>query len=227
MAQRMVIVNASTLLTDEQVKAWVGPLQKQATEFRAAWGKEAAELELSFCPMSQIPDLLPGDWPIFLNKHSKDAGDAGWHTKEGSRVYGRVFVGDCLLAGIQVSSDLSHEVVETQLDPTADKTYKMGDGRLAALESADAVEADASGYYEDGVLLSNYVLPDYFSDREDGKYDRQGYLKEPCPALLPGGYMDISRGSAWETVQMDRHDGLPGRRFILPRFRRWRRREVA
>jgi hypothetical protein len=221
MTQVMPIVNASDLLGDDRVQSWLPALQRQADEFSKAWGGMAEELHLTFCPMSGIAGLDPGDWPIFLNRHSQEAGDLGWHTREGVRVYGRVFVGDCLRFGIEVSADISHEMVETQLDPTAERTYRMDDGTLAALEAADAVEADASGYRDGGVLLSNWVTPDYFSNRQGlaSSYDRCGMLRAPCPALLPGGYMDIYAGGKWSTRQLDR-DGLPGRRLLLPRHRR-------
>lgn len=224
--QNVVIVNASTLLMDEQVKAHIIPLQAQVDrDFLPAWGNKATAVSISFAPMSEIPHLDPTKcWPIFLNKHSNDPGALGWHDDQTGRIFSRVFVGDCMRYGLDWGVTLSHELLEMILDPDVSRVWKMPDGRLAALEACDAVEADALAYSSTtGIRVSNFVLPAYFSTGP-GPYDFRGDLHAPCPALTPGGYMSIRNlHGEWAQIQADRADGLASGRALMQGHRRMAR----
>lgn len=219
----MPIVNASALLSDDEVMNVIPGLQLQYDrDFKPAWGNAVPDLKFTFVAQRDIGRLDPSSWPIFLNKHSQEEGDLGWHTQEGKRIYGRCFVGDCLRFGLSWTTDLGHEALETALDPTAQKVFQMADGRLAAYEDCDAVEADKFAYEVvtptgHRVLCTDFVLPSYFSSAQGArKYDFQGVLKGPCPALSDGGYMSLKEPNArdWSMKEQDHQDGLPGRRFL-------------
>lgn len=220
--QVITIVNASTLLTDDQVWAVVPALQIQYDrDFKPPWGDRVPDVQFEFAGMADIPTLSPDCWPMFLNRHSSDAGALGWHTDE-NKVFGRVFAGDCLRYGIDWAVDLGHEVLETALDPTARKVYQMPNGMLAAFEACDAVEDDKQSYditTPDGTVVkcSNFVLPDYFDNRAGAsQFDYCGKLTGPCPSLTPGGYMSLlpTGATAWTTIQQDHQDGIPSARFL-------------
>lgn len=222
--QQIAIVNSSHVLSDAQVVAAIPALQTQIDrDFLPAW--KLPPVKLVFAVLGKVPK---GAWPIYLNRHSTDEGALGWHTDEGGQIYGRVFVGDCIRYGVAWTADLSHEILETILDPTANKTFKMTGNRQAALEACDACEADAYGYKIGDFLVSDFVLPTYFSNNPQTKgtlYDHTGVLKGPCPTLSAGGYMSIyNPGQGWTNIEMDRYDGMRSRRALMVRYRsEWRK----
>lgn len=219
--QSVVIVNASNLLMDEQVRACVPALQTQVDrDFLPAWKGRATQAAISFATAADIPHLDPHCWPIFLNRHSDEPDDLGWHDDRTSRIFSRVFVGDALKDGLNWGITLSHELLEMILDPDIVRVWQMPDGRLAALEACDACEADELAYAGvAGIMLSDFVLPAYFSTGA-GPYDFCGALHKPCPALTPGGYMSIADAAGnFTQIQADRH-GKPGRRASMQGHRR-------
>lgn len=222
----LILVNASPLLKDAQVKALVEPLQIQIErDLMPHWEQWVdGSVTVSFAGMSDIKDLSPESWPIFHNKHSTDPGALGWHDddpEQNIRTYSRVFVGDCLRAGLNWETTTSHEAVELIIDPNVKRVWRMSNGRLASMEIADPVEADDIAYDIGGHMMSNFVLPAYFSTSKRGPFDIRGLLRGACPMLTPGGYLPVTNArGVWTQVQMDRSDGLAGRRALGTGFRR-------
>lgn len=228
--QLMPIVNASRILHDAEVKAYVAAQQLQYDrDFKPAWGDLVPDMEFVFAGQSDIPNLPPTSWPIFLNRHSSDPGAIGWHTDEGGRIFGRSFIADCLADGISWTTDVSHEALETALDPLATKAWRMPNGGAAAFEACDAVESDECGYMVNGMLLSDFVLRAYFSTQANGPYDFGHRLKAPCPALTAGGYMSVEEpgSSGWTMIQQNRDDGQPSARYLRQGRHRRLKRQLA
>jgi len=219
--QNVVVVNASPLLTDFEVKAFIPMLQLQVgRNFLPAWRGRATQVQLSFMPANGISTIPPDAWPIFLNQHSDEPDDLGWHDDRNGKIFSRVFVGDCLKVGLDWGVTLSHEVLELILDPDIKRVWQMPDGRHAAFEACDAVESDDQAYMIGGHRVSNFVLPSYFSTGA-GPWDFRGKLTGPCPTLTSGGYMSVTDASGdWVQVSAARADGLPGRRALLHGHRR-------
>lgn len=226
--RNLILVNASPILKDSEVEACVKPLQKQIDrDFYPAWFERVDKHRVSFASASEIPNLedSPDTRPIFMNRHSVDDDALGWHdfdtTSFKRRAYSRVFVGDSMQLGLDWRTTLSHEALELILDPDVRRVWRMPDGRYAALEACDAVEADDQAYDIDGFPASNFVLPRYFSQNKKGPWDFRAKLSGPCPTLTPGGYMSItdSHGN-WSQVTMDRRNGLAGRRAVMKGARR-------
>ncbi len=231
--KELIVVNASPILRDSQVKAKIGPLSKQIhRDFIPAWRDHLVETDIHvrFAPMSEIPELGPDTWPIFLNRHSDDEGALGWHDDDPGqniRTYSRVFVGDCIRYGLDWGITLSHEALELILDPDIQRVWRMPNGRLAALEAADACEADKFAYPVDKHMMSDFVLPAYFSTSTTGPFDKKKKLKAPCPALIEGGYMSITDANGnWTQVYANRKDGMLGRRALVHGFRRQMRARI-
>lgn len=221
--QLIALVNASTVLTSAAVEAVIPGMQLwldrdlvPAWHGYGPWIRE--RYELVYVPVGKKPPR--GSWPIYLNRHSADPGALGWHTAEGTLIYGRVFVGDCQHYGISWTADATHEIGETVVDPEANRTWTMANHKKIDLEVCDPVEADALGLRVGGVLCSNAVLPSYFTAAHPGPWDLGGNLKGPAPSLTPGGYVDVD-GSM---IEADRIDGLRSRRVLMTRYRRERRR---
>jgi hypothetical protein len=227
--RELVIVNASPVLSDADVQAVIAPLQLQIDrDFLPVWEAVVEPRHVSFASADDISQLPPDCEPIFLNKHSTDDSALGWHDFHGSQAFSRCFVGDCLRAGLDWRVTLSHEALELILNPTIKKVWRMQDGRLAAFEACDAVEADELAIdFGDGMKMSNFVLPSYYNNTGNGPFDFGHVLTGPCPTLTHGGYLPVTnRYGQWSQVQMDRPDGLAGRRALSRGFRRQARGRV-
>jgi hypothetical protein len=221
----LYVVNASKVLSDVEVQATVEPIQAQIDrDFMPVWKDRVREaaIKVAFARMQDIPQLPEDCWPVFLNRHSNDDGALGWHDDDSSQnihKFGRIFVGDCLLLGLNWQVTLSHEVLELVLDPNIQRVYRMANGELAAFEACDAVESDDQAYKIGEFLASNFVLPAYFSKNLPGPFDFCKKLKDRCPGLTPGGYMSETKGGRWTQVSMDRGN-LMGRRAAMQGHRR-------
>lgn len=213
----VLIINASSVCSDAEVRRYVAALQGFMPEFNRAWG--LPEVDLAFAPHGQgVPEGF-GHIQVVADD-AEQAYYLGYHEVSASGFpIGYTFAKTGRAAGSAVSGTLSHELWEARGNPMIDRVVVGPDGRRWFYENADAVEADAYGIsyrMPDGgvVLLSNFVLPSYFDfDAPAGPaYDYLGHLHVPIPAMLPGGYMAFQEpGGAYG--QIDRFDADPaGRR---------------
>lgn len=118
----VVVVNKSTKVTEAQVKAMT---RACATQLRyhasPAWGLHT--VPVTYAANETLAP--PGSWVLAVLDDSDQADALGWHTEDqGDLVYGRVFAspvldngGDVLTKPLSVASVLSHEVLETFVDP--------------------------------------------------------------------------------------------------------------
>jgi hypothetical protein len=97
---------------------------------------------------------------------------------------GNVFIGPCQRNKTPWSVILSHETLELLVNPQLNK-YVLGSGRFWAHEICDPVKG--SLYSIDGVLVANFVYPEWFLVGGVGKFDHLGLLKSSF-SLLPEGY---------------------------------------
>lgn len=232
---RIAVINATTLLTDADVRAMTAACQTQITrDFYPAWGVPAA---LYFVARGARP---PRDWWWLSVLDDADAAHAlGYHdiTPTGQPL-GKVFVRPTLADGVQVSGVLSHELLEMCADP--DVNLLVQDARdlqvFWAYEVCDAVQSDALGYRINNILVSDFVLPEYFETFRRGvKTDFLGHLTAPVATLAPGGYMAYVKNGRWQQVLADgppsvlarspQHDVLRRAARARPHegSRRWRR----
>jgi hypothetical protein len=219
---KISVNNASTVLTDDQVRTVVPALQTQVSrDFFPVWGVDA---DLDFVPKGQQPPT--GNWWLVVLDDSDQAGALGYHdmTPEGLPL-GKVFAGSDKQFGAQWTVTASHELLEMLGDPAINLTaltmtgFDVGQnvvGRLYAYEVCDACEADQDGYDINGVLVSDFVYPAWFeSFRQTGstQFDFQLRITDPFQ-LLPGGYIsvyDMTSGTGWQQISRP----LPQRRGAL------------
>jgi len=186
---QVAIVNESTVCTDEEVAEIVKALQQQVDrDFRPTWGIAAA---LTAVPKGQAP--AADSWVLGVFDDSDQAGALGYHDLTPQlHPVGKVFAATDKKYDAAVSVTCSHELLEMLGDPYVNTSaLDPKTGRLYAYESSDAVEADGLGYEIDGVLVSDFVLPQYFDPQHAGKGQSLSFknnITEPF-SLAKGGYM--------------------------------------
>jgi hypothetical protein len=197
------IRNASTLVTDDQVAMMTRACAYQA-RYHLAPDWDRIPTQVTFQPAAKTSPVTTA-WVITVYDDADQADDLGWHTEENGIVYGKVFARPSLDAGSSVfsgpyaiSSVLSHEVLETVLDPFVSSWVVSGTDRTGgpvahALEACDAVE-DGTYSIRDirtAVTVSNYILPAWTDpEAHRGPFDRLSRLTAPF-TTTPGGYQVV------------------------------------
>jgi hypothetical protein len=116
---RIVITNASTVLSDEEVQSVVPALQTQVhRDFGPIWGIDA---DLSFVPKGTQPPA--GSWWLVVLDDSDQAGALGYHdvTNDGLPI-GKIFAKTDMKYGANWTITLSHELLEMLGDPEINLT---------------------------------------------------------------------------------------------------------
>ncbi len=203
---KFALVNASTLLDDP---AAIG-LIAQAVDLQIlndagpAWGR--------YGNVDAAPDLASvpaGSVPIVIYDDPDQEGALGWHTEDGGAVFGRVFVRPVLDAGgdfygnpaLSLSSVVSHEVLETLIDPYVSDWSERADSVLVAAEVCDPVEADsyAIAVLDTPIQVSNFVLPAWFdAQATSGPFDKLGKLTAPFTRTDGGYWVEMPSGPTTE-----------------------------
>jgi len=207
---KISIINASTVLSDNEIQPVVDALQQQVTnDFRPAWGIDA---ELTFVPTGTTP--ATGTWWLTILDDSDQAGALGYHdlTPDGLPL-GKVFAATDLKYGTNWSVTTSHELLEMLADPNINLTvFVQNDntsGTLYAYEVCDACETDNFGYKIGNVLVSDFVYPAWFeSFRKQGstQFDQTNSIQSPFQ-LLSGGYIgvyNVTDGNGWTQLTAEK-----------------------
>jgi hypothetical protein len=189
-----------TRLDDEEVQHALRALNRQLQEdFGPAWSM-AAELRLegrsTRSPgVQSLPDLR-GDAILYL-WDGVDVEDAlGYHDTNARGIpYGFVFTELAKALDEPWTVTASHEALEMVPDPQCNLLVQGPHpaGRAAIVyhwyENADAVQAER--YEIDGVPVSNFVLPLYFTTEREpgGRNDFLGRSGLDSFGIAPGGYV--------------------------------------
>jgi hypothetical protein len=217
----IAITNQSTVLSDDQVDAALTALQKQVTDdFRPYWGPDCT---LRFLPKEE--PLTKGWWQIVVLDDPDMAGALGYHELSSvGTPLGKIFAKLDMQSGSVWTVTLSHELLEMLGDPDIDTVKQCADGNFYALEVCDAVEADNLGYEIDGVLLSDFVTPQWFNEQvECERYSFKEHVSKPLE-LAPGGYISVFKNGEWSqlTAQSIGENANPAA-LVKPGSRRFRR----
>lgn len=198
----LYVVNKSTLVSDADVRDMTRACNHQV-RFHACPFYWLEPVPVQFAASEK--DAPEGSYVIAVLDDPDQQGALGWHTEDaGDLIFGEVFVrpvldngGTAMTGPLTVSSVLSHEVLETVVDPHANNWADNGDNTFYAYECADAVESDSYPVMVDGfpVMVSDFVTPAWFDhDAADGsRFDYMGLLSGPFE-VRPNGYVIVSQG---------------------------------
>lgn len=200
------VVNKSKSLSDEDFRDIVEACKIQLDAHVAPmWGRTSWQITSGTCEDS------PG-YPIVIMDDADQAGSLGYHTQTpDGKIWGRVFVDSILKCSgsmmsngwLSVSSILSHEIIETFIDPDINMWANMSQNVLVAYEVCDPVEMDTYEIVASSgkpVCVSNFVLPTWFNPTSDpnDKFDYMSRVTAPLK-MTRGGYMVIHNSMTCET----------------------------
>lgn len=227
----LAVVNESSVLDAPTVKNYVAAQQIQIDrDFYPKYGIDAI---ISFYDtLAAVPAT---SWLIALLDNSDQAGALGYHeTTNTGLPLAKIFAKTDQTYKLNWTITASHEVMETLADPEINLTVLEPPSgrtppRLWAYEACDAVEADAMGYAVTApngisVMMSNFVLPSYFTLGSPGPWDFQKLLTGPF-TIGKGGYesvMNLGGNLQWQQIL---GDNIPSRHASIKdsprRLKRW------
>jgi hypothetical protein len=197
----IVVTNQSTTVSDGDVQTMTRAVAAQVKLHAAPlWAIEP--VPVTYLPKESLQTAPPGSWVIAVLDDPDQADALGWHTEQqGGVVYGRVFArpvldngGDALTKQLSVASVLSHEVLETFVDPHVNLWADAGNGTAYSYEVCDPVESDSYAIDIDStnVTVSDFVTPHWFDPQAGASatLDYLGKCTHPFQ-LTHGGYVVI------------------------------------
>lgn len=227
---KVSVINASTVLRDDEVIAAMPALQTQVTrDFAPAWGIDA---ELSFTARDDSKPV-DGAWWLVLLDDSDQASAYGYHDVTNDHLpLGKVFAGTDKKNGKQWTITASHELLEMLVDPEIslavfDQSDLTAGGMLYAYEICDACQSEAHSYPIDGVAVSDFVFPAWFqASRARGSTQFDFCKKIEAPfAIGAGGYIatfKMAGGSGWQMKTAAENKGFVPRANVGTRRERRR-----
>jgi hypothetical protein len=191
-------------LTDEEVQQASRAINRQiAEDFEPYWSLGATvrlEGETGSQPTPQDPADMRGDAVLYLWNMTDVPGALGYHDRNNNGIpFGVVFTELSEQVGESWTVTLSHEALELIADPEVNLLVAgphPGDPTKEVFhwyEMCDAVQAET--YKIDGVEVSNFVLPLYFTGGEEGggRNDFLGRAHQgktlQSYGINPGGYV--------------------------------------
>lgn len=209
----IAITNESTALSDADAQAALYAVQVQVLKHFAPYWGMSAHLHWH----DKTAPIVQGAWVVGIFDDSDQAGALGYHDlTEAGLPMAKVFAKTDQDNGLSVSVTISHEVLEMLGDPYVNQVVQIkNDGTALAYENCDATEADDLGYKINGVLVSDFVTPQWFLPGSKGPYDYKGEVSHPFE-ILPEGYIGLWQpGKGWKQVQNGRVRHDHGNRFQL------------
>lgn len=224
------LINRSEIATDEEVQAVARAINRQIEGDFAPYWSFGARLRLEGA-VGEKPDPqqladMRGDAVLYLWDRP-DVDDAlGYHASNFMGIpYGFVFTKLSQQLGEHWSTTLSHEALELLGDP---QTNLLASGPHPEdrrrnvfhwFEMCDAVQSET--YLIDGVAVSNFVLPAYFTPEEQpgARNDYLGRAYEGAKlksfGVNPGGYIGFFDSKAGKHETWSRRDKKSARRMQL------------
>jgi hypothetical protein len=177
------VINHTDQLLDEEIQAAVRAVNRQINDDFEPYWSLAARLRLEGrspgSPNKSQPPDMRGDAVLYLWDKADVKDAIGYHEKTNSGIpYGFVFTEVSRELGEPWTVTFSHEVLEMIGDPEVNLLVmgphpnpKQKRDVFHWFEMCDAVQAET--YVLDGVAVSNFVLPLYFTggDEKGGRND--------------------------------------------------------
>lgn len=184
--RNVAVVSETERISFSELSRVSAALQKQAMrDLGPVWNIQA-----TVDAFGDLEDVPVGTWPIIIEENIDVPGAAGVHEDSDGQPFSLV------TAEEGWSLTASHELVEMLVDPfgrrlTEGQSPKPGQGRVQFLvEPCDPSEAVEFAYVINGVTVSDFYTPKYFSTvfNPADRYSHTGALKRPRQ-VLRGGYL--------------------------------------
>lgn len=201
MTRKIAFVNEQTMMPHDAFLPVIGALQTQLDrDVLPVWTGIMADSDIVLGLVGQGEAPPPDAEVIVLGTDSDQPGTLGYHqqTAQG-KALAYCFLHTDLLAGASPSVTIGHETLEMVVDPHLEMTFRSADGhRFYLKEVGDPVEDDRYGIMVDGVLLSDWTYPAFWSSNPSGgPYDAGGDVTAPMQ-ILDGGYLAYYElGKGW------------------------------
>jgi hypothetical protein len=194
------VINKSTVVNDDEILSWMPALNKFVDHVRIYWPRP---VKLVWCPASKEPTLA---WKLIFADTSDEAGALGYHDfTPDNRPISYIFAADDLKYGYSPTVTASHEIAEMIADPWISELFQTSNTEFYAKEICDPCEADEFGYTISipgfpNVLVSDFVLPNWFIPGASAHYDFRNHISNPLE-ILRGGYMSVFiSGQGWHQI---------------------------
>jgi hypothetical protein len=203
---KISIVNQSTAVGDQEISVAVAALRKQIiNDLAPVWGISA---ELN---MISRDNQAPSDtWTLLILDDSDQFEALGYHNLSSDGLpQGKVFVKTAQEVNFSWTLTASHELLNMLVDPRINTTIFVGStdatksgGKLYAQEIAGPCEDGKQGYRIGGILVSDFVYPNWFepaSKAKSARFDQTGHVGKPLE-ICPGGYISTYEitGGEWK-----------------------------
>jgi hypothetical protein len=196
---QIAVINESTVISDADVQAMVPAFTQQWNgDLQPIWG--VGEASFTFVPKSQSP--AAGTWWVVFLDDSDQAGALAYHdlTNEGLPI-SKVFVKTILADNASISVGATHEICEMAVDPWLNSAYQDPQGVFWAGEVCDPVEDDQYGYEIGGILVTDFVTPNWFAHQHaQGNIDFQGHTNAAFEVLTGGYAQKFDPNQGWQQV---------------------------
>jgi hypothetical protein len=196
---QIAVINESTAIADADVQNMLPAFNQQWNQdLLPVWGVDAATF--TFVPQGQAP--ASGTWWVVFLDDSDQAGALAYHdlTDEGlpiSKVFVKTIQGD----NASVSVGATHEICEMAVDPWLNSAYQDPQGVFWAGEICDPVEDDQYGYEIGGVLVTDFITPNWFAHQNaQSNIDLKGHANAPFEVLSGGYAQKFDPQAGWQQV---------------------------
>jgi hypothetical protein len=196
---RVGVVNASTVVSDEQLARAVPALQRQLhDDFAPVWGVDA---DLQAVGKGQRP---PADaWTLTIEDPPAGgaAGAPAPRDRAGGIPAGRAFASPAAAGPGSWTVAASRQLLGLLVNPRVDLMVDVGEGPQRFVANDVTQPCGPASYDVDGVAVSDFVYPAWFDATRvpDGaRIDHLGRMERPLQ-ILPGGsvtYLDVG-GAPW------------------------------
>jgi hypothetical protein len=196
---QIAVINESTDITDAEVQSYLPAFGQQWNQdLLPVWGVDAATF--AFVPPNQAP--ASGTWWVVFLDDSDQAGALAYHdlTDEGLPI-SKVFVKTIKADNASVSVGATHEICEMAVDPWLNSAYQDPQGIVWAGEVCDPVEDDQYGYEIGGVLVTDFVTPNWFGHQHaQSTIDLKGHAHASFEILTGGYAQKFDPQAGWQQV---------------------------
>jgi hypothetical protein len=213
---QIAVMNQSTVLSDDPVRAAVSPLQRQVHhDFFPVWGIDA---DLTFLLQGSVP-AADASW-LTIFDDSDHANNLSYHdlTNKGLPI-GKVFTRTHFKNNSSWTVTACHELLEMSGDPEINTTIFVQldetSGTLYAYEVCDACDARDYGYQIDGTLVSDFVFPEWFQPSHgcaSVRFSTEDLSYPAVVALWVHWCLGRELGIGWQQRTLHKAQSLPASR---------------